>query len=82
MPKFKKITLRPFHYSPNDADYVDVQINISSKGIFYCKLPIHLCPVVEGRGQLKLEHGSSLTTDRKGDTQLQCENFDGLIKDL
>ena len=82
MPKFKKITLRPSHYSPNDADYVDVQINISSKGIFYCKLPIHLCPVVEGRGQLTLEHGSCLTTDRKGDTQLQCENFDGLIKDL
>lgn len=82
MPKFKKITLRPSHYSPNDADYVDVQININSKGIFYCKLPIHLCPVVEGRGQLKFENGSSLATDRQGHTQLQCDNFDGLIKDL
>lgn len=82
MPKFKKITLRPGHYSPNDADYVDVQININSKGIFYCKLPAHLNAVVQGRGQLKLQNRSALATDKQGDTLLQCESFDGLKKDL
>lgn len=35
MPKFKKIVLRPTQYVPDDGFYVDVQINVDSKGVFH-----------------------------------------------
>lgn len=82
MPKFKKIVLRPSRYSPNDADYVDVQININKNGVFYCNLPTHLESVVQASGNV-LKNGSWLSqSTRSQEWQLFCASYAGLVDDL
>ena len=81
MPKFKKIVLRPTQYVPNDAFYVDVQINVDSKGVFSCLVPAHLKPSLQNKPH-KLENESVVTVEYDEIKHIKNPNYEKLLLDL
>lgn len=81
MPKFKKIVLRPTQYVPDDAFYVDVQINIDSKGVFSCLVPAHLKPSLQQKSR-KLDNESLVTVEYDEIKHIKNANYEKLLLDL
>ena len=81
MPKFKKIVLRPTQYVPNDAFYVDVQINVDSKGVFSCLVPAHLKPSLQNKPR-KLDNESLVTVEYDEIKHIKNANYEKLLLDL
>lgn len=81
MKKFKKIVLRPTQYVPDDAFYVDVQINIDSKGVFSCLVPAHLKPSLQNKAR-KLDNESIVTVENDEIKHITNANYEKLLLDL
>lgn len=81
MPKFKKIVLRPTQYVPDDGFYVDVQINVDSKGVFSCLVPAHLKPSLQNKAR-KLDNESLVTVEYDEIKHIKNANYEKLLLDL
>ena len=81
MPKFKKIVLRPTQYVPDNAFYVDVQINVDSKGVFSCLVPAHLKPSLQNKAR-KLDNESVVTVEYDEIKHIKNPNYEKLLLDL
>ena len=81
MSKFKKIVLRPTQYVPDNAFYVDVQINVDSKGVFSCLVPAHLKPSLQQKAR-KLDNESVVTVEYDEIKHIKNANYEKLLLDL